>query len=61
MTNHTDDTDDGVGLKRPLGPTGETVRANIIRLRAYRRLGYTEPPARPYSLFEAMEPDQSHS
>ena len=29
-------------LKRPLGPTGEAVRANIIRLRAERRLGYTE-------------------
>ena len=42
MTNHTDDTDDGVGLKRPLGPTGETVRANITRLRAFRRLGSTE-------------------
>ena len=42
MTNHTDDTDDGGGLKRPLGPTGETVRANITRLRAFRRLGYTE-------------------
>ena len=42
MTDHTDDTDDGGGLKRPLGPTGETVRANITRLRAFRRLGYTE-------------------
>ena len=42
MTDHTDDTDDGGGLKRPLGPTGETVRANITRLRAFRRLGSTE-------------------
>jgi transcriptional regulator with XRE-family HTH domain len=25
-----------------MGPTGETVRANIIRLRADRRMGYTE-------------------
>ena len=29
-------------LKKPLGPTGETVRANVIRLRAERRMGYTE-------------------
>jgi transcriptional regulator with XRE-family HTH domain len=46
MTNHTDGTHASTtgsgGLKRPLGPTGETVRANIIRLRAYQRLGYTE-------------------
>jgi transcriptional regulator with XRE-family HTH domain len=42
MTNHTDDTAGGGGLKRPLGPTGETVRANIIRLRDKRGMGYTE-------------------
>lgn len=38
-----DDTGDDDRLKRPLGPTGETVRVNIIRLRTQlRRMGYTE-------------------
>ncbi len=37
-----DDTSDDDKLKRALGPTGETVRANIIRLRTDRRMGYTD-------------------
>ena len=56
MTNHTDDTDDGAGLKRPLGPTGETVRANITRLRAFRRLGYTELSERLKDLDKRISP-----
>ena len=56
MTNHTNDTDDGGGLKRPLGPTGETVRANITRLRAYRRLGYTELSERLKDLRKRISP-----
>jgi transcriptional regulator with XRE-family HTH domain len=56
MTNDTGDTDDGGGLKRPLGPTGEVVRANVTRLRAFRRLGYTELSERLKDLDKRISP-----
>ena len=54
MADHTGDTT--TNLKRPLGPTGETVRANIIRLRAYRRLGYTDLSERLKDLDQQIPP-----
>ena len=51
-----DDTGDNDKLKNPLGPTGETVRANVIRLRTKQRLGYTDLSERLKDLDRRIPP-----
>jgi transcriptional regulator with XRE-family HTH domain len=55
MTNQTDDTGGG-GLKRPLGPTGQIVQANVTRLRMVRRLGFTEMSERLNDIGKPITP-----